>query len=145
MPSFNDSTNQTKELSASSLRAAYLSTLENSPGEEMRRIYPASRLQRIAVYSRTPQGLVAICIWWIVFLLVAVFVSILPILWVTSVFGSVVNSTAVLPPVKNLGIWTNRKLYCYQPQPCGDWRPTSEVGRSTLKLEIRLEDRTWSL
>lgn len=93
----------------------------------------------MSAYSRTPQGLAVICISWVLFLVALVCVCILLTSWETRYGAFGASSTAALPVEKSLDGWAARKLYCYQPQPCEDWRPTSEVGRSSLRLEVQPE------
>lgn len=134
----------TKELSAASLRAAYLSTLESYRTEETRPTSRASLLARIAASSRTPSGLAVICICWVLFLLVLVFACTPRTSWVTQRWVTEANSTAASLSEKSLDGWTARRLYCYPLQPCDAWSPYSEDERSNLRFETRDEVRLWN-
>ncbi len=50
----------------------WASHLENSPGETMRPLFRASRLERIAAFGRTPLGLGVLCILWTAFVVALV-------------------------------------------------------------------------
>lgn len=105
----------------------------------MRHLFRASLLERIAAYSRTPRGLAVICIWWIVFLLVLVFVFTPRISWGMQLRASGHSSTAVSLLEKSLDGWTNRRLFCSALQPCDAWNPFSEDAPSSLRFEMRPE------
>ncbi len=137
---FNDSRPQIPAPLGSSSLEDWPSFLENSPGGTMRPLFRASLLERIAAYSRTPQGLAAGCILWLLFLLALVFASTQLISWVTQPRGSNASSMAASLSGSDLGIWTARRLYCYPLQPCDIWNPFSEEIPSSLRYEIQTEE-----
>ena len=76
MPSYTGKNPATKGRLAVSSLEDWPSFLENSPGETTHRTCPASRLERIAAYSRTPRGLAVASILWGLFLVALVFACI---------------------------------------------------------------------
>lgn len=94
-----------------------LASLENYPGETMRALFRASRLDRIAARGRTLLDFVVRCIWWVLCLLVTVFASIQLISWAMAPRGCEANSTGVLVWDSDLGPWEVKELFLCPPQP----------------------------
>ena len=105
----------------------------------------ASWLERISAYSRTPRGLAVLCIYWIVFLVAVVCVSILLTLWETHYADIELNLTVASHAEKSLDGWTARKLYCYPPQLCGESSNIFLEGRSSLRYETLRPEPWWYL
>ena len=141
---FSASSGGTKGPSADSQPPSSPSIQESSPGEETPPTSLASLLDlekilfNMSAYSRTPRGLAAVCIFWVVFLVVVVCVSILLTSWETRYGGIEASSMAASHAEKRLDGWTNRRLYCYPPQLCGESSNIFMEGRSSLKFEAQM-------
>src|SRR6267378_2142480 len=94
MPSSNDSTPPTKECLDDWPPGPWHFIQENSPGETTSPRYPASRLERIVQWLRSPRGLGVVSILWVLFLVGLVFVFTQRISWGTPAKVSNPSSTA---------------------------------------------------
>jgi hypothetical protein len=139
MLSFSASKRATKAHSADCSLEDWPSFLENCPGGTMRPLFRASLLERIAASSRTPRGLAALCICWLLLILALVFVFTLLTTWETRARDFVVSSTAVSQSENDSDGWMARRLYCSPRQPCDAWSPFSEDVPFSLKFEMHHE------
>ena len=137
---FSDLIKGIREPSAEWLLLNWLCTRVSFLIGAMRRISLASCLGSLSAYSRTPQGLAVLCIYWIVFLVAVVCVSILLTLWETHYADIELNLTVASHAEKSLDGWTARRLYCYPPQLCGESSNIFLEGRSSLKFETLLPE-----
>ena len=121
----------------------WASFLESCPGGTMRHLFRASLLERIALSLRTPRGLAALCICWLLLILALVFGFTLLISWPMPPSDFVRNSTAASPSESDSGGWAARRLYCSPHRPCDAWSPFSEDAPFNLRLEIQHEVPLW--
>lgn len=140
MQSFNDSSPQIKAPLGDSSLEDWASFLENYPGGTMRPLFRASPLERISAYLRTPRGLAALSIWWVLFLLGLVFVFTPRMSWGIYQKASTASSMVVLPSERSSAGWTTRRLYCSHSQPCDVWNPFSVESPFNLRFEIQPEE-----
>lgn len=138
-----DSKRATKGLSEESLRAAYLSSLENCHGATTPPQFPASLLGRIARFSRTPPGLAVISILWALFVFALVFASIPLTSWEMPARASNASLTAAFLLESDSDGWMARRLFCSPSRPCDALSPFSEDSPSNLRYEILYDNPAW--
>lgn len=130
---------ETREPSEDLAQVRSPSSPGNSLGEKMPPLFRVSLPERIARWSRTPQGLAGVCICWLLLLLVLLFGFTLAISWGTLARASNVSSMAALLWENDLAGSTGRRPFsCLSPQ-CEDWSNTLEEGRSSLRFETNPE------
>lgn len=144
MPPSPESTQQLKAPLGTSSLENWPSFLENSPGGTTPPTSPASRLERIVLWLRSPRGLVVACICWLLLVLAAVFGFTLLTSWEPLIKVSAASSTAASLWEKGSDGWMVRKRSFYLPPPLDDSTNTLWTGRLSLKYEMEQEVRLWN-
>lgn len=109
------------------------SIVANFLGLTIARMLAASLREHIVVSLRTPRGLAALCICWLLFLLAAVFASTLLISWARGQNGES-SSMDAWPSARDLVGWTDRRHYCLALQLSAEFKNFSEDDRFFWKL-----------
>lgn len=139
MQFFKGTSEETKECLDDWPPGPWHSLQENSLGETTSLRSPASRLERIVQWSRTPKGLGVVSILWVLFLVGLVFVSIQRMSWGTPARAGAASSTAASLSERNWDVLMDRRPFCCQHPLYADWNLYFLEGRSSLKYEIHEE------